>query len=47
MKRVRLRIRTEHDVAQNLIVVHPDMANGDTETEDFLELELDGRTDFR
>ena len=33
--------RTEHDVGQNLVVGHLHVADCDTETEDFLELELD------
>jgi len=37
---------TKHDVAQNLIISHLDVADGDTQTKDFLQLELDRRTDL-
>lgn len=35
-------MHTKHNVTENLVVVHVDMANGDTQTQDLLELELDG-----
>ena len=38
--------RTQHDVSKDLVVGHLDVANGNTETEDLLQLELDGRTDL-
>jgi hypothetical protein len=38
--------RTQHDVAEDLVVRHLDVADGDAEAEDLLELELDGRTDL-
>jgi len=36
----------EHDVRENLVIVHVDMANGDTQAENLLELELDGGADL-
>ena len=38
--------RTKHHIGQNLIIGHTNMANGDTQAQDLLELELDGRTDI-
>ena len=35
------RVRTQHDVGKNLIVVHLNVADGDTQAENLLELELD------
>ena len=39
-------IRTQHDVAENLVLSHLDVADGDTQAENLLELELDRRADF-
>ena len=39
-------MRTQHDVAENLVLGHLDVADGDTQAENLLELELDGRLDF-
>lgn len=36
----------EHDVANELLRLHLDVADGDTHAEDLLELELDGRLDL-
>lgn len=36
----------QHGVGHDLVLGHVDVADGDTETEDLLELELDGRSDF-
>ena len=36
-----IRIRTQHDVGKDLVVVHLDVADGDTQAENLLELELD------
>lgn len=41
------RIRTQHYVTQNLIVIHLDMTNGNAQAQNFLELELDRRSNFR
>lgn len=38
--------RTQHDVTENLILSHLDVANSDTQAENLLELELDGRADL-
>ena len=38
--------RTKHDVGEDLVVVHLDVADGDTQAEDLLQLELDGRADL-
>ena len=38
--------RTKHDVAEHLVVGHLDVADGDTQAENLLELELDGRADL-
>ena len=35
-------IRTQHDVAKDLVLGHLNMADGDTQAENLLELELDG-----
>ena len=40
-------IHTQHDVAENLVIRHLDMADGDTQAQNFLELELDGRANLR
>ena len=40
------RKRTQHDVAKNLVVGHLDVADGDTQAENLLELELDRRADL-
>ena len=37
---------TKHDVGQNLVIGHLDVADGDTQTKDLLQLELDRRTDL-
>jgi hypothetical protein len=37
---------TQHDVTEDLIVSHLDVTNSNTEAEDLLELELDGRADL-
>lgn len=39
-------VRTQHDVSKDLVVVHLDVANGDTEAQDLLQLEFDGGADF-
>jgi len=39
-------VDTQHDIGEDLVVVHLDVANGDTETQDLLELEFDGGADF-
>ena len=39
-------MRTQHDVAENLVLGHLDVADGDTQAENLLELELDGRADL-
>ena len=36
-----IRIRTQHDIGKDLVVVHLDVADGDTQAENLLELELD------
>lgn len=36
----------KHDVANNLIFVHVDVADGDPHAEDLLELELDSALDI-
>ena len=38
--------RTQHDVGEDLVVVHLDVADGDTQAEDLLQLELDGRANL-
>lgn len=42
----RGRIRTQHDVSENLVVVHLDVADGDTEAQDLLKLEFNGGANF-
>ena len=39
-------VRTQHDVAENLVLSHLDVADGDTQAENLLELELDRRADL-
>ena len=39
-------IRTQHDVTENLVLSHLDVADGDTQAENLLELELDRRADL-
>jgi len=39
-------VDTKHDITQDLILSHLDMANGDTQAKNLLELELDGRADL-
>jgi hypothetical protein len=41
-----MRILTQHDVAENLVVGHLDVADGDTEAQNLFELELDGGADL-
>ena len=40
------KVHTKHDVGEHLVVCHPDVANGETEAQNLLQLELDGRADF-
>lgn len=42
----RMGVLTQHDVSENLVVIHLDVANGDAQAQDLLELELDGGTDL-
>lgn len=44
--RGRKKRRTEHDVGKNLVLSHLDVADSDTQAENLLELELDGRADL-
>ena len=37
---------TQHDIAENLVLGHLDVADSDTQAENLLELELDGRADL-
>jgi len=39
-------VRTQHDVGKNLVLGHLDVADGDTQAENLLELELDRRADL-
>jgi len=39
-------VDAQHDVAKNLIIIHLDVADGNTQAEDLLELELDGGAYF-
>lgn len=39
-------VDAQHHVAEHLILSHLDVANSDTQAEDLLQLELDGRTDL-
>lgn len=39
-------VDSQHDVCDQLVLGHLDVADGDTETQDLLELELDGALDF-
>ena len=39
-------VNTEHDVGKDLILSHVTVSDGNTETEDLLKLELDGRLDL-
>ena len=41
------KILTQHDVTQDLVVVHLDVTDCNTKAQDLLELELDGGTDLR
>jgi hypothetical protein len=36
----------QHDVGDQLVLGHADIANSNTHTQDFLQLELDGALDF-
>ena len=38
--------RTKHDVGEDQVIVHLDVADGNTQAEDLLQLELDGRADL-
>ena len=38
--------RTQHDIAENLVISHLDVADGDTQAKDLLQLELDSRADL-
>jgi hypothetical protein len=38
---------TEHDIGEDLVIGHLNMANSDAQAEDLLELELDGGAYFR
>ena len=38
--------RTQHDVGEDLVIVHLHMANRNTQTENLLQLELDRGTNF-
>ena len=40
------RVRTQHDVTEDLVVVHLNVADGDTQAENLLELELDRGADL-
>jgi len=40
-------VDAEHDVSEDLVVVHVDVADGNTQAENLLELELDSRLDIR
>lgn len=42
----REKARTEHDVSENLVLSHLGVADGDTQAQHLLELELDGRADL-
>ena len=37
---------TQHDVSKNLVIRHLHMANSNTQAENLLELELDGRANL-
>jgi len=37
-------IDTQHDVCKHLVLRHLNMADGNSQTKDFLQLELDGRS---
>ena len=41
-----MKSHTQHDVAENLVLSHLDMADSDTQAEHLLKLELDGRTNL-
>jgi len=43
---VSIEQRTKHDISKDLLVGHLDMADSDTQTENLLQLELDGRADL-
>ena len=38
--------RTQHDVAENLVIGHLDVTDGDTQAKDLLQLEFDSRADL-
>ena len=40
-------MRTEHDIPQDLIICHLDMADRDAQTQHLFELEFDSGPDFR
>jgi len=39
-------VDTQHHVAEDLVIIHLNVANGDTQAENLLELELDGGADL-
>jgi hypothetical protein len=39
-------VDSQHDVGDQLVLGHADIANSNTHTQDFLQLELDGTLDF-
>jgi len=39
-------VDAKHDISKNLVVCHLDMANGNTQAKDLLQLELDGGADL-
>jgi hypothetical protein len=41
------KVHTQHDIAQNLVIVHLDVADSNAQAQDLLELELDRRPYFR
>jgi hypothetical protein len=42
----RVKTRTEHDVSEDLVLSHLGVADGDTQAQHLLQLELDGRADL-
>ena len=43
---MRVKGRTQHDVREHLVLGHANVADGNTQAEHLLKLELDGRTDL-
>jgi len=39
-------VNAQHDVTEDLVVAHLDVPDSDTQAQDFLQLEFDGRADF-